>query len=368
MPIYAAVIFSVLAFVGIFLQFTPTLSGVGFLPFGILAVIIFALSFFDRLITALPLIALSLLSCLFAINKLTTTKEPGDWGYWLLLWGFLLAAVAASSRVGLQENPDEAKSVKRLRRFIPPAIVPFVLLLLWQGAVIGNKVPPGIFPSVDGVYRQLLLSFPVLLADSYTTFVKEVFFGFTMGFVSGFLVGIAIALSTFLQRGFLPFAAAFGAVPIVGLAPVLGRAFGVDWESKAAVVVITTFFPVVLNTVQGLTTVDPMKLELLKAYAAKPLEVFFKLRLPNALPYIFNAFKLSAILSVISVIVAEFLIPGPPVGLGQRISLSARKGAYDVVFAAIFVSSAFSIIIYGIFSWLERKFTGWHPSFRETAD
>jgi NitT/TauT family transport system permease protein len=367
-PIYSAILFSDLAFIGIFIQFTPTLAGVGFLPFGILAIIILALSFFNKLVTAIPLIILSLLSCLLTVNKLTATNEAGDWGYWLMFWGFLLAAIAASSHTSLQENPEEPKRIKQLRRLVPPAIVPFVLLLLWQGAVIGNKVPPGIFPSVTGVYQQLLSSFPVLMADSYTTFVKEIFFGFTLGFASGFLVGIAIALSSFLQRGFLPFAAAFGAVPIVGLAPVLGRAFGVDWESKAAVVVITTFFPVVLNTVQGLTSVDPMKLELLKAYAAKPLEVFFKLRLPNALPYIFNAFKLSAILSVISVIVAEFLIPGPPVGLGQRISLSARKGAYDVVFAAIFVSSVFSIIIYGIFSWLERRFTGWHPSFRETQD
>jgi NitT/TauT family transport system permease protein len=367
-PIYSSILFSALAFIGISIQFTPTLTGVGFLPFGILVIIIFLLSFFDRLVTAIALIVVSLTSCLFVITRLSVTGEAGSWGYWLMFWGFLLAAVVTSSRIGLQENPDEPRPIKRLRRFMPPATVPFVLLLLWQGAVVGNKVPPGIFPSVTGVYQQLLLSFPVLLADSYTTFVKEVFFGFTIGFVAGFLVGVAIALSTFLQRGFLPFAAAFGAVPIVGLAPVLGRAFGVDWESKAAVVVITTFFPVVLNTVQGLTNVDPMKLELLKAYAAKPLEVFFKLRLPNALPYIFNAFKLSVILSVISVIVAEFLIPGPPVGLGQRISLSARKGAYDVVFAAIFVSSVFSILLYGVVSWLERRFTGWHPSFRETTD
>jgi NitT/TauT family transport system permease protein len=367
-PIYASIFFAVLSLAGIFGKFTPTLSSLGFIPFGFLAIVILLLAFFDKLITAIPLIVIALLSCLFTVISLTATNEAGGWGYWLMFWGFLLAAVAVSSRIGLQENPDEPRLIKRLRRLVPPAIVPFVLLLLWQGAVIGNKVPPGIFPSVDSVYRQLLASFPVLLADSYTTFVKEVFFGFTIGFVSGFLVGIAIALSPFLQRGFLPFAAAFGAVPIVGLAPVLGRAFGVDWESKAAVVVITTFFPVVLNTVQGLTSVDPMKLELLQAYAARPLEVFFKLRLPNALPYIFNAFKLASILSVISVIVAEFLIPGPPIGLGQRISLSARKGAYDVVFAAIFVSSVFSIIIYGIFSWLERRFTGWHPSFRESQD
>ncbi len=145
----------------------------------------------------------------------------------------------------------------------------------------------------------------------------------------------------------------------------LGRAFGVDWESKAAVVVIITFFPVVLNTVAGLTEVDQLKLELLRAYGANRWDVFFKLRLPNALPFVFNALKLAAVLSVISVIVAEFLIPGPPVGLGQRISLSARRGAYDVVFAAIFVSSLISILMYGLLSALERWLTGWHPSFRE---
>lgn len=156
-------------------------------------------------------------------------------------------------------------------------------------------------------------------------------------------------------------------MPIVGLAPVLGRAFGVDWQSKAAVVVIVTFFPVLLNTVQGLTAVDPLQLELLRAYAARPREVFFKLRLPNALPYLFNALKLAAVVSVISVIVAEFLIPGPPEGLGQRISLSARRGAYDVVFAAIVVSSLVSLALYGALSWLARRVTGWHPAFREGA-
>ncbi|MEX2542384.1 MAG: ABC transporter permease, partial [Trueperaceae bacterium] len=227
--------------------------------------------------------------------------------------------------------------------------------------------PKGIFPGVPDVWTQLLASSRVLLADSYVTFVKEVLFGFGLGLLAGFGVAIAIAFSPFLQRGFLPLAAAFGAVPIVGLAPVLGRAFGVNWESKAAVVVIVTFFPVVLNTVQGLVSVDPLKLELLRAYAATPRQVFFKLRLPNALPYLFNALKLAAVISVISVIVAEFLIPGPPEGLGQRISLSARRGAFDVVFAAIVVTSIISIIFYGLLSLLERMLTDWHPSFREES-
>jgi NitT/TauT family transport system permease protein len=384
-PNYFAMASSLLSLLGCFLAFTqqsPTTtfsSGAFFVP--LLSLATFFLSVSGRFWPSLLTVPLGLIGAFLTVFRLGIQDSLGQdslgqdslgqdslggSGYWLLFWGFLLTAIFSAGRVSLVDSePEESRLLKRLRGLTPPATVPFVLLLVWQALVLGYQVPRGIFPSVTDVYLQLSSSLPVLLNDSYTTFVKEVFFGFTIGLLAGFLAGVGIALSSFLQRGFLPFAAAFGAVPIVGLAPVLGRAFGVDWESKAAVVVITTFFPVVLNTVQGLTSVDITKLELLKAYAAKPSQVFFKLRLPNALPYLFNALKLAAVLSVISVIVAEFLIPGPPVGLGQRISLSARRGAYDVVFAAIFVSSVFSIIIYGLLSWLERRMTGWHPSFRE---
>ncbi len=285
-------------------------------------------------------------------------------GYWLLLCGQLLAAVGGAGLVSLSEQEVEPGWRQRLRVLVPPAVVPVVLLLLWQGLVIGFAVPKGIFPGVHHVAQQLQASLPVLLNDSYVTFVQEVALGLLIGVSAGFLAGVAISFSPFLQRGFLPLAVAFGAVPIVGLAPVLGRAFGVDWESKAAVVVIVTFFPVVLNIVQGLLHVDPLKLELLRAYAARPYEVFLKVRLPNSLPYLFNALKIGVVVAVISVIVAEFLIPGPPRGLGQRISLSARQGAFDVAFAAIVVSSVFSIIIYSVVSLLERVSTSWHASHR----
>ncbi len=299
------------------------------------------------------------------VQQLQGTGQEGATGFWLLYWGQLLAAVAAAGVVSLAATDKADSAVRqRFRNLVPPAAVPLVLLLLWQGLVVGFAVPKGIFPGVHHVVEQLRVSLPVLLNDSYVTFVQEVAFGLILGIGSGLLAGVAIAFSRFLQNGFLPLAVAFGAVPIVGLAPVLGRAFGVDWESKAAVVVIVTFFPVVLNTVQGLLQVDPVKLELLRAYAARPFEVFLKVRLPNSLPYLFNALKVGVVVAVISVIVAEFLIPGPPRGLGQRISLSARQGAFDVAFAAIVVSSLFSILIYAFVSFLERVTTSWHASNR----
>jgi NitT/TauT family transport system permease protein len=316
---------------------------------------------FRALVLAVPV---CLAGALLAVLALQGSGLAGGWGFWACYLGFLLGAVTAAGQVSLKESVNDPPLLQRLRSLVPPAAVPFVLLLLWQGLVVGNNVPKGIFPGVTDVITQLGLSWQVLLGDSYVTFVREVLFGLALGAMGGFAVGVAIAFSSFLQRGFLPLAAAFGAVPIVGLAPVLGRAFGVDWESKAAVVVIVTFFPVVLNTVQGLVNVDQTKLELFRAYAARPWDTFFRLRLPNALPYIFNALKLGVVIAVISVIVAEFLIPGPPRGLGQRISLSARQGKFDVAFAAIVVSSVITIMLYAVLTIIERFATSWHASFR----
>src|SRR5690606_32310255 len=289
--------------------------------------------------------------------------------FWLALGAGLTAAVFGMSRPSLLA-PDEERDrgsaalMGVLQRYAPVATVPFVLLLAWEGLVVGFRVPPGIFPSVAGIGQALVRTWPVLMADAYLTFVREVLFGFALGLVLGFVTGTAIAFSAFMRRGFLPLATAFGAVPIVGLAPVLGRALGVDWESKAAVGVIVTFFPVVLNTVQGLISVEPLKLELLRSYAARPLQGFLALRLPNALPYVFTSLKVAIVLTVVSVIVAEFLIPGPPNGLGQRISLSAHRGQFDVVFAAIFVSSVLSMLLYWTVQLLERWLLAWHPSSR----
>jgi len=366
-PLWTAVAAAALALVGLLGPLSTAgdaraLAAVGLVGL-LLGLAALALALVGRLWAAAALVPVGLLGAFFVVRALETGTGEGAWGYWALLWGNLLLVCAAVGRVSLSGGTGW----ERLRAALPPASAPFLLLLLWQGLVVGYNVPKGIFPSVTDVYSSLLSTFPVLMRDAYVTFVKEVLLGFLIGFGAGFLAGVGVAYSTFLQRGFLPLAAAFGAVPIVGLAPVLGRAFGVDWESKAAVVVIVTFFPVLLNTVQGLVLVDPLKLELLQAYAAKPRDILFKLRLPNALPYVFNALKLAAVLSVVSVIVAEFLIPGPPEGLGQRISLSARRGSYDVVFAAIFVSSLLSLLIYGLLSALERRVTAWHPSFREEA-
>ena len=114
----------------------------------------------------------------------------------------------------------------------------------------------------------------------------------------------------------------------------------------------------------GVNLADSERVDMFKALGASEWTIFRKLRLPNALPYLFNALKVAIVLAVVSVIVAEFLIPGPPNGLGQRISLSAHRGQFDIVFAAILVSSVISMLLYWTVQFIERWLTAWHPSSR----
>ncbi|MBI3461412.1 ABC transporter permease, partial [Candidatus Acetothermia bacterium] len=304
------------------------------------------------------------LLALVAVKSALATGYTGSasLGFWFVFLGELLGAAGMVNCLTTLSGADRVTYV--LREVVPPLVVPAFLLLLWQGIVEGLRVPIAFFPSVTDVVRVLFSAHAVLVDDSIHTFIRQMLFGYILGAAMGVLTGMMIALSPFLRRGFLPLATAVSSIPVIGLAPVLGRAFGVDWESKAAVASIVTFFPVVINMVQGLMTADPRKMDLLHSYAARRGQIFRKLRFPHALPYLFNALKITSIISLISVIVAEFLIPGPPEGLGQRISLSARSGRYDITFAAIAFASTLGILFYGFIALLERVFTAWHSSFR----
>lgn len=325
-------------------------------------------SFIGRAWAHVSLLALGLAESLLALLAYKSILAaglggPAGWGFWCAFVGGLTVTVGALIQLSALHGTD--RPTRLLRDVLPPATVPCLLFLTWEAVTEGLRIPMAFFPRVSDVYHVLISSYDVLIADSARTVFRQVLSGYAIGVSAGVLVGLVVAFSLFLRRGFLPLATAFSAIPIVGLAPVLGRAFGVDWESKAAVAVIVSFFPVVINVVQGLITIDPLKLDLMRSYAAGRGHVLFKLRLPNALPYLFNALKIASIIVLISVIVSEFLIPGPPQGLGQRISLSARSGRYDVTFAAITFASAIGIAFYNAIALLERFFTSWHSSFRQ---
>ena len=238
------------------------------------------------------------------------------------------------------------------------------LVLMWELIVRGSGISPVILPPPSMIIKAFASSTDVLRADFFQTFVKGVLTGYAMGCGAAFLVALAIDRSDFLKRGLLPIGNFVAALPIIGMAPILVMWFGFDWQSKAAVVVIMIFFPVLVNTVQGLDAADKMQKDLMRTYAASYWQSLFKLRLPAAAPFIFNGLKIASTLALIGAIVAEFF-GSPIVGMGFRISTGAGRLELDLVWAEIVVAAVAGSAFYGIVALIERKATFWHPSQRK---
>src|SRR5271165_1657573 len=139
--------------------------------------------------------------------------------------------------------------------------------------------------------------------------------------------------------------------------------FGFDWPSKAAVVVVMTFFPMLVNTVAGLSAAGAFERDLMKTYAATRWQTLIKLRLPAAMPFIFNGLKINSTLALIGAIVAEFF-GTPIVGMGFRISIEVARMSLDMVWAEIALAAIAGMAFYGIVALAERATTFWHPSYR----
>jgi len=181
----------------------------------------------------------------------------------------------------------------------------------------------------------------------------------------GILTGMVAARFIAFSRALLPIAIAINAIPIIALAPIFNNWFGaLNPFSKVAVIAVLTYFPAMISTVRGLTTVDPLSLELMRSYAAPQFDVFRKARLPNALPYIFSALKVATTLAMIGAIVSEYF-GGSTAGLGFKIRDDAGLFKYPEAWASILMASLFGILFYLVVSAVERALLHWHVSFRE---
>jgi NitT/TauT family transport system permease protein len=219
-----------------------------------------------------------------------------------------------------------------------PLLFGFWLLYVWEVLVVGFGVPQILLPAPHQIGHQLASQAPLLWGDFRQTFLKAVLAGWAAGCSLGFIVAVLIDRIPFLQRGLLPLGNLVSAVPVVGIAPIMVMWFGFDWPSKAAVIVVMTFFPMLINTIAGFAQVDAMGRDMMRAYGASYWQSFFKLRLPTALPFIFNALKINSTLAMIGAIVAEFF--GSPIaGMGFRISVEVARMDVDVVWATIAVAA-----------------------------
>jgi NitT/TauT family transport system permease protein len=280
------------------------------------------------------------------------------WTLVILVW--IAAGLLTSSLAKLKILN---RTLQRIADLSAAAIFGLTLLFLWEAVTVGFAVPAVLMPPPSAIGAAISNSLPILQADFVQTFVKAVIPGWIMGCAAGFLTAIIADRVPFLRRGLIPIGNFVSALPIIGVAPIMVMWFGFDWHSKAAVVVIMTFFPMLVNTVAGLAAASHLERDLMRSYGASYTQSLLRLRLPAALPFIFNALKINSTLALVGAIVAEFF-GTPIVGMGFRISTEVGRMSLDMVWAEIAVAALAGSLFYGLLALGERFAAFWHPSYR----
>jgi NitT/TauT family transport system permease protein len=273
---------------------------------------------------------------------------------WLLAWRLVTVLSGDGSR-------RSGNGV--VGRIAVPALFGIWILILWEAITRGAGIPFVLLPPPSAVGVRIVSSLPILAADFRQTVLKAVIFGFVVGSGAGFLVAVLADRFRFLSNGLLPIGNLVSALPIIGIAPIMVIWFGFDWQSKAAVVIVMTFFPILVNTIEGLKAAGRMERDLMDTYGASHWQTLFKLRLPAAMPFVFNALKINSTLALIGALVSEFF-GTPVVGMGFRISTEVGRMNLDMVWAEIALAAVVGSLFYGAIALLERATTFWHPSYR----
>ena len=251
----------------------------------------------------------------------------------------------------------------RLRDWVPAIVVFLVGLALWQGLTTVFNVETFLLPKPTDIARAFWDDKGTLWDYGLYTF-KEAAGGFALGSSFGILMALFLARFRALGSALLPFAIAANAIPIIAFAPITNNWFGLlNPFSKMAIAAVLCFFPVMVNTLRGLTSVDVRSIELMRSYGAGELQTFRSVRIPSSLPFMFTGLKVAAVLSMIGAIVGEYF-GGPTNALGVSILNDTQLFNFPRAWAGIVLASAFGIVFYGAVALAERLTTSWHPSSR----
>ncbi len=304
---------------------------------------------------------LALVAVVALAGGLLLAARPSDdavpaGGFWLLLVAVFMQARTTVQRFAALEGGHALTTAAT-------ALFGAWGIYFWQILVRAFDVPRVLLPAPTDIVMALLEHSATLGGDFVQTVLKSVLIGYTLGCGLGIGTAFAIDRSPFLQRGLLPIASLTSTIPLVGVAPIAVMWFGFDWPSKAAVIILMTFFPALVSTLAGLQAAGKLERELMHSYAASPNRTLLDLRLPAALPFIFSALKVNATLALIGAIVAEFF-GSPTAGLGFRISIEATRMNMPLVWSAIVIASIVGSVMYALLVRLDARINFWHPSIR----
>jgi NitT/TauT family transport system permease protein len=250
--------------------------------------------------------------------------------------------------------------VKVIRDWLPVLVVFAAGMLFWQFA-LAPWLGQFLLPTPVEIVKSLHNHWSVLWNAGWFT-LQEALGGFAIGCGLGIVAALALARWRRLSGALMPYFIAANAVPIIAFAPIMNDWFGLlNPHSKMAIAAVLCFFPVLVNTTRGLTSVRPEAIELLRSYAASELDIFRRVRIPTALPFIFTGLKVATVLSMIGAIVGEYF-GGSIQALGVQIENSVTLFDLPLAWAAIVVASSMGIAFYALIGVVERFTMAWHPS------
>jgi NitT/TauT family transport system permease protein len=269
------------------------------------------------------------------------------------------AAVQALQRGGLGGVVG-----RRLTNWAPAVVVLIATLAIWQEAIDLFHVKKFLLPQPWTIATTFWDERRQLLTAGWLTF-QEAFGGFAIGCGLAILVALTLARWRRVGEALMPYAIAANAVPIIAFAPIADAWFSpFSKSSKMAIAAVLCFFPVLVNTLRGLTSVRPESIELMHSYAASQIEIFRRVRIPTALPFLFTALKIATVLSMIGAIVAQYF-GGSFNDLGVLINSRSQTFAYKEAWAGIFVACLYGIAFYIAVAFVERLALRWQPSTSE---
>lgn len=254
------------------------------------------------------------------------------------------------------------RALNQLPQWAAILLVVIVFLLVWQAVTVLSGIPNVILPPPLAVWDQLVIVTQQLLTGGFLAgelwiTVQEILLGFSLACVGGFLIGLWVGQTQFGRRAIMPLFVLLEATPKIAFIPVFIAWFGFGISSKVIMAAFLSIFPIIINTVAGLAATSEDELKLFRSMKASPWDVFWKLKIKRALPFIFAGLQVAVVASVTGAVAAEFI--GGGTGFGEQIRVAGSRIALDRVFALIIFLSALGLLLFSIVTWLQRKVTFW---------
>jgi NitT/TauT family transport system permease protein len=250
---------------------------------------------------------------------------------------------------------------RRARDWIPALVVFAAVVALWWGSIVVFHIQQFLLPRPSAIVSTFWTERPTLWPAGWYTF-KEALGGFAAGSLAGMLVATMIGRFKLVGTALMPLAIAANAIPIIAFAPIFDVWFDpLSPHSKMAIAGVLCFLPVMVNTLRGLQSASPRQIELMRSYASSDFEIWRRVRVPSALPYVFTALKVASVLAMIGAIIGEYF-GGSTNALGVQINNDASTFDFQRAWAGILVASLLGLSLYTAVVIGERFVVRWAPA------